>query len=250
MQEDPNLTALRDMFASFSKEQDRRFSELKTTIIDLKEQNSELTKSVELMSDKYDEFLVRVSELEAKRKEDALRIQYLEEKLETVERKHRDTGIELRNIPKTNGETKETLCNIVVNLGKAVRTEINRSDIKDIYRLKSKDSSEPIIAELTSVLVKERVIKAVKHFNKTKPVGEKLNTTHFQFQQPAKPVFVSETLTSKAQRLFSAARAVQREYGYAFCWTSHGVVYLRKDENSPLVKISNEAKLDVIRRSS
>ncbi|CAG9137622.1 unnamed protein product [Plutella xylostella] len=176
-------------------DQDKRFNELQQTIGGIKEQNDALTNSVDLMSQKYDEFITRIAQLEAERKEDKKLIHILEEKIEYLEKKNRTTGIEIRNIPKATGETKQDLCKLVQKLGNTLKIDIKYSDVKDIYRINTKDGTNPIVAELTTVLLKENIIKEVKSFNKNKNKGEKLNTTHFNSHQPMKPVFVSETLT-------------------------------------------------------
>lgn len=123
-----DVTALiKEMFSTFSKEQEKRFQELKS--------------SLEVMSNKYDEFVQKIYTLEKERKEDKILIKELEEKFEVSERKSRGSGIEIRNIPKQNGETKENLLNEIMQLGKTLSVSIDYSNIRDIYRLKSKDAS-------------------------------------------------------------------------------------------------------------
>lgn len=141
-------------------------------------------------------------------------------------------------------EVKEDLCGLVKALSKSVKFEIIDSDIRDIYRVSSKkETNKPIIVELNSVILKDKLLQAVKVFNKTKPRDEKLNTRHLHVQGPAKPVFISESLTLKAQRLFFLAREFARDNDYAFCWTSKGYVYLRKAENMPLLRSDRDEDL-------
>lgn len=52
---------LREMFAAFTLEQSKNFNSLLSAVITIKEQNFELTKSVEMISTKYDEFLARIT---------------------------------------------------------------------------------------------------------------------------------------------------------------------------------------------
>lgn len=100
------------------------------------------------------------------------------------------------------------------------------------------------------MIQKETVLENVKAFNKTKKIGEKLNTGHFLIQGPVKPVFISELLTTRAQRLFYLARSFQKQHNYAFCWSSHGIIYLRKDEKSPHMKIASETDIENLRKNS
>lgn len=224
---------IREMFTLFSKEQEIRFLELKS--------------SVDLMSKKHDEFLTKIVSLEKERKADRILIKDLEEKLEALERKSRGTGIEIRNIPKQNNETKEILCDEIMRLGKTLNVEIDSSKIKDIYRLKSKDSSNPVIVDLTTVILKDKVLKATKIFNKSKPKGEKLNTTHLNSKYQHKPLYLSEALTQKTQRLFYLARQFQKTHGYNFCWTTNGIVYLKMNEGTAHVRINTDADIEKLR---
>lgn len=238
---------IEEMFSKFSLEQSVRFNQLQTTIASLKTQNEELTHSVEHMSNRYDEFLSKISQLEAGRREDKKVINLLEERIEHLERKSKSTGVEIRNVPLKAGETKDELCKMVQKVGETIGVDINQSAVKDIYRLKSKDSSNPIIIELTSALVKDNIMENVKAFNKNKKAGEKLNTSHLGFPAPIKPIFIAESLTAKSQRLFYLARTFQKENNYKFCWTSHGIIYLRKNEKAPHIKISSERDINGLR---
>lgn len=184
------------------------------------------------MSSKYDEFMVKIASLEKERDNDKKLILKLEEKLEVLERKYKATGIEVRNLPKSDGENKETLVKTFINLCSTFNIHLSRNDIKDIYRINtSKSSPDPVIVELTTVIMKENINKCVKCFNLIM----------------LKPIYVSETLTQKSNRLFYLARVFQRNYAYAFCWTVNGIVYLRKNENLPQIRITAEADLDKLR---
>lgn len=240
-------TVTMSVFTAFLKQQEGRFEDLIYKINNILEQNLELKKSVEVMSSKYDEFLSRISNLESERKEDKKTIHQLEEKVEYLERKSRATGLEIRNVPKIHDETKDQLCDMVVSMGKTLAINIGPSDIRDIYRTKSKDSSNPIIIDLNTVIMKDKIIKGVKKFNKSKDKKEKLHTTHFGLQSPPQPVYVSETLTYKAQRIYFLARQFQKGNGYDFCWTSHGIVYLRKSVEFAQIRINSESDLEKLR---
>lgn len=238
------------MFETFSKQQNKLFEDLKSSIQSIREQNVSLQKSVDMMSSKYDEFLSRISDLESERKQDKIKISQLEQKIESMERKSKVTGIEIRNIPKKSGETKESLSESVKGLGKVLKIDLGNLDIRDVYRINSKDGSNPIIAEFSSAIIKEKIISNVKTFNKSKPKNEKLNTSHLNYTGPNKPLFVSETLTQNTQKLFYLARHFQKNFGYAFCWTSRGIVYLRKEEKSSQIKITTEEDLENLRKAA
>ncbi|KAJ8704214.1 hypothetical protein PYW08_012938 [Mythimna loreyi] len=126
------VTLTTSTFDAFSDKQEKRFEDLMGKISSIIQQNMDLMHSVEVMSSKYDKFLKRISILEAERRDDKKTIQQLEEKLELLERKSRSCGIEIRNIPKADNETKESLCILVRNMGTSINVEIDDSKINDI----------------------------------------------------------------------------------------------------------------------
>lgn len=235
-------TEMRGLFSSLSDVVEKRFTEIK-------QQNAEMSTSLQFMSDKYDALLEKLHNLEQDRLRDRKYIAQLEEKIETFERKIRSTGLEIRNVPKTvqegnKFETKEEMYIIAKHLAKTIDIPLLDSDIKDVYRVNSsKSADKPIIIELNSVIKKEYILRAVKTFNKSKGINEKLNTNHLNVPGPIKPIFVSETLTAKTQRLFYMTREFARENKYAYCWTSRGQVYLRKNDGQPLLRIECEDDL-------
>lgn len=240
-------TVIQEMFDTFSKEQQVRFQDLDNTIKEVNAQNVELRNSVEVMSKKYDEFLIKISNLESEKIEDKNTIKLLEERLETQERKSRGTGIEIRNLPKTYGETKDHLCSDVIKIGQTVGLKIDCSTIRDIYRIPAKDGSNPVIVEFITVLTKDSVLREVKNFNKSKTKGNKLNTTYINSDYPLKPIYISETLTQKTQKLYYQARMFKKSYGYTFCWTSNGIVYLKKNADASQIRITNATDLEKLR---
>lgn len=246
---------MRGMFASFSNDIESRLNALQENITIIRNQNNDITKSVEFMSEKHDELIKRIDVLESEKRKDRQYINSLEDKIELLERKTRSSCVEVRNIPKitdeTSHESKNHLCKVLKNLADLVRLPIGDSEIKDIYRTSNtKDSARPIIVEFSSVLKKEALISAIKTFNKNKPNADKLNTTHLGIAVPKKGIFVSETLTPKTQRLFYLAREFAKENNYDFCWTSRGIVYLRKSEKKPFNRIISENDLSNLKNKA
>lgn len=229
------LDTIKEMFLTSSVEQDKRFNEIKS--------------SIDLISSKYDDFLSKISSLEKENKADKAKIKELEEKLENLERKTRGVGVEIRNLPKQTGETKESLQTEIIKLGKTLNVVMDVNSIKDIYRTKSQDASNPVVIDFTTVLMKEKVLKAVKNFNKNKQKGNKLNTTHLNPKYQLKPLYVSESLTSKTRKLFYMARQFQASHGFNFCWTSNGIVYLKQHEGSSYVRINDFNDLENLRKT-
>ncbi|KAL4703209.1 hypothetical protein ACJJTC_004885 [Scirpophaga incertulas] len=209
---------IEEMFSRFSMEQEKRFRKLQDTVSVINSQNADLQKSVELLSNKYDDFLTKISMLESGRQEDRKTIRQLEEKLESLE----------------------------PSIGQTIGVNIDSCNIRDVYRLNSQDTAKSVVVELSTVLLKDKIMKAVKTFNKNKNKTEKLNTSHISNLNKIQkqPIFISETLMSNSHRLFHLARNLQKSQGFMFCWTSNGIVYLRKNEGSSQIRVNSESDLE------
>lgn len=251
----PLMDELRSMFDSFSSDFESRFNKLHVTVSNIEKQNVEITKSLEFLSVKYDEALNRILALETEKKEDKKQIATLDDKIELLERKSRSTTLEIRNLPTRTGdskktETKKDLCSTVKEMGRALKVEIQDQDIKDIYRIKSSNESKStVITELNTTLKKEAILQAIKAFNKGKSNNDKFNTEHLHSGYQKTPIFISESLTKRMQKLFYQAREFARLNNYSFCWISRGIVYLRKAENLPMAKIYTENDLARLTKS-
>lgn len=210
---------------------------IENTLTYLTEQNNELKKKIEL--------------LEIQAKKDKQYITMLEDKVEDIQRENRKANIEIKNIPCDPKETREDLLKMVLCLSKNIDCNITRSDIKDIYRINTKkynNTNPPVIIETASTILKTDIIKQCKNFNiKNK---QKLRAKHLGFTKHEEtPVYIAEQLTPKGARLFYLARDLAKSQLFKFCWTFYGRVYVRKNENSPIIRVNNEAQIHHLRET-
>lgn len=242
----PINAPLSDMMAIIM-EQNVKMEKMLNAMNEIRDQNNAIKASVEFMSAKYDELLVQVDTLTEGRKADRKYVQLLENRIETLERNIRETCLEIRNVPQKKGETNKDLLNIVKNTCDFLKVPMQNPDIKNIHRINIQtDGNKTILAEFTNTYIKEKILTAVKKYNKDNKTN-KLNTSALKLEGPPKPLYVSECLTSKGRKLFALARELARSHEYDFCWTNHGIVYLRKTDSDPAIRISDEIDLDKLR---
>lgn len=249
---------IEDQLDDFKREMFTLFRELKagqqahtvalvSAKVELSGQNSKLQESVEFMSAKYDEVLEELRQNERERLEDRKYIKQLEEKIDFLEKRSRFGCIEIKNIPAKDKETKFDLLNTVIDLGKIVNIQIHPIDIKDTFRINSKTGNKTIIAEFNSIIQKEKLIKSIIAFNKNKQRDDKLNSTHLHLNGPKTPIYVSHNLSAKTGRLFALSRDFASTHNYKHCWTSYGQVYLKKDDQSPRIRIDSDSDLTALK---
>jgi hypothetical protein len=59
-------------------------------------------------------------------------------------------------------------------------------------------------------------------------------------------IYLAERLTERNKALFRSCLDVKRNKNYKFIWTSNGIIYLRKDVNSDVIKIKCKEDLPKI----
>lgn len=238
----PQMTAL---FQNFEKQQSAKLETLITTITT---QNTEIQNSIEFLSQKYDDCLQKMDRLEKENLSYKKKIETLESKIELMENNSRFSMIEIKNIPKQETENKETLTNIVKQIGTHLEQPILTSDIRDLYRLKTKkETSNHIIVDFTTTILKSSFIKKCRTYNLVNK-NNKLNTKDIGLTCEQRPIYIDEALTKQTSKLFFLAREFVKEYKNFTCWTAYGKVYMKEKnkDNTPVIRIDNEEDLKKI----
>lgn len=238
-----NMDEIKDLLIASNKKQDEKFETLTAAMNSVLSQNAEIHKSVEFISQKYDELLTKLDSLQRENNDCKAHIKTLESKLELLERSSIVSAVEIKNIPKPATEKKDYLQDMVKSVSNVLDLNIQDSDIRDVYRVKTRDGSNgPIIVEFTTVAKKQNLIKACKNFNKHNR-DQPLCTQHINHPGPTMPIYLGECLTKKAKHLHYLARSFKKERHYHGCWTSYGKIYLRKQDGSPAIQIATEDDL-------
>lgn len=244
------LSELKYMFEDWQNQQEAKFVTLKSSMDAIIKQNEEIKSSMKLLSDKYDDILSDMKKLRQENSNNKSHIKTLETQLEHLEKKSRSCSIELRNIPKIESETKQSLIDLTKNIGAVLNTPIHDSDIRDVYRMIIKDKPNgPVIVDFNSTFIKENIIKSTITYNKEKSADKRLNTSTLKINGPAKPIYVAESLTKKVKRLHYLARVFAKENNYDSCWTSYGKVYLRRNKTDQRVCVNSEETLENLKSS-
>lgn len=237
------MSELKSMFRSFSTQQDSKLDSINQAISTLLDQNSEIQKTVEFMSKRYDDMIERMDYLEDENKTCKKQIKDLENKIEMLEKNSRSTSIEVRNVPKRDRESKDSLACVIRDIGTALKIQpgLQKNEIRDIYRTKSSS----IIVDFTTTTTKDMFISKSRIFNKTMKDSNKpqLNTSHINTQGPAHTIYISDFLTAKTKHIFFLARNLVKQKKIATCWTSYSKVYIREAEGHPPMRVDSEEDL-------
>lgn len=236
---------IRQLITTFITSQREELRQLSTKIQEIQDTNKSIETSLAHLTTQNEELKHKIDSLEDRSREDREYIVFLEDKLDDLQLLSRKTNFEIKGVPKKESETKQDLIEMVVSLSETVNFKINKTDIKDIYRIRGKKpehKNTPIVVETSSVLLKTDFLKMAKTFNIRNKT--KLCAKHLGMKSHADtPIFLSENLTPKASRLHYLARDLAKSKGYKFVWTSYGKIYVRKNEQSPIIMIKTEQQV-------
>lgn len=240
---DSIVNQMKEMFSTFETQQNFKLEKIIESTLTIKNQNNEIQQSIDFLSSRYDEIFDKMRILEEKNKSNEEKIELLENKIEQLERKARTSSVEIRNIPIQPLENKSTLNVVLKKLCEVIELPLSTSDVHDIYRLKTKtEANNHIVVNFTTITYKNGFVKQCKTYNKVHK-DNKLNTIHLGIPGSAKPIYIDESLTSLGRRLAFLARQYVKDNHYHSTWTSYGKVFLRKTQNSPVLRIECESDL-------
>lgn len=235
------MTEMKNLFADFKESQNHQLEKLFSSVEELKAQNSDIKSSLEFLNEKYNILESQLSDLKAENLKKAEHLRSLEDKIGKMERNARATCLEIKNIPVNKTESKTSLLRIVSELGNTMNISVQSHDVKDIFRVNSKNPEyKTIIVDLASVITKENLLSSYKKFNRG---TRKLSTEYLKLGGPIKRIFISENLTAQMKRLHYITRVFANSNGYKYCWIAGGKIFIREKDGVPHFLIRDEADL-------
>lgn len=230
-------TELRSMFTLWTAQQDIKHKELIDTILESKKQGEEIKNLLEENKKQINDLKIKQDSLTLVQDEAFKRIDFLEKELEEINRLHRMNIMEISNIP----ETKTIkLADVVKNLHEAIGVPFDQNFIKRIYRAKL--GLNKIVVEYKESDLKQKVLNAVKDHNKNAP--EKMNSEVLKLGIEKTSIYVSDSLTATARKLYFSARQLVKSGKCKYCWISEGKILLREKDGQSAIHVKTQFQLD------
>lgn len=149
--------------------------------------------------------------------------------MDELEQYTRNKNIQIDGIPP---KKDEDLRNIVIDIGKKIEIEINKSDIDAIHRIPTRSTKmpEPIVVQFMSRQMRESMVQKGKE--------KKICTNDIGIQGETKQVYINEHLTRKKKHILFEARRLKYEKQYKYLWTRNGKIFIRKEDNSGVINLN------------
>lgn len=204
----------------------------------MKQEIAEIKKTVQYISDSFDEQRIQIKNLTAEvkkaREENHLlkqRIDTLEIKMNTQEEKERENNVIISGVPKQE-ETNTT--QTVLRIVNSLNLDISPNCIIESYRL-GKNENAPILMRLSEKHTKMKIIKKSRELRG-------LNASSCNLQGNNK-IYFNEDLTLQSQTLFKKAREYKRNNNFHSVYSFNGKIYLKKHNTDEPVRVRTENDL-------
>lgn len=205
-----------------------------------------IEKSVQAMSDKYDEVIAqmkkqgadidclktRVKKLEERVEEQ--KIDKLKQEMNDLDQYGRRLNLEIHGLPQQMNENVLEKLNILANDLKLPR--LSESDVEAAHGLPKRagqdevDKPAFILVRFTSRLTRDIWLKQRQELRKSKS-----------------KIFFNENLTAQNKKLFWLMRCKARELHYQFFWVKNGKLFMRRSPRHQIVNIRTAEDLEGLR---
>ena len=207
-----------EMHASMQFMNDKFETALKE-LIEAKKENVEFKETVNLLKSKVINLETQVSELKNQQLRD---------------------NIEISGVPCRSDEN----CKMVaLNVIKQVRPETIQDDIVEVHRMGNANDLDgnPRMHRNLLVQLKERKVRDEIYKNKKKLRG--VDTVRMGLSSESQRIYINENLSRESKALFKKANDLRKEKRWKYIWTSFGIILVRKDDESRVLRVCSEMDL-------
>ncbi|KAJ0176744.1 hypothetical protein K1T71_007923 [Dendrolimus kikuchii] len=248
------LKNVQQMVKDLKASQDQQFTQIKEDINSLRRQNDELLTSNTEIKNSVSKIILEQNVLKTRvetlEKNITFSVDYvhsLEQQVEQLDWKLRETSIEIQNLPTDNNSQMHSL---LKKLHSVLNVAFTENEVRNAYRLPAKSNNpRPIILEYVSVVKKQEMLQAYKKFNSTHK-DNRLNLSALGFHEENSVIYINELLTKKGKNLHYLARKLIKGIDWKFCWTSRGKIFIRKEEGQPAIEIKSDEQISTLNKNS
>lgn len=158
-----------------------------------------------------------------------------------LEQYGRRAMLEIAGIPKSKEENPEILS---VTLFKSLGINVQETDIEACHRISQRENAN-IIVKFHSRKIRDQVLRERRQLR-----GKTTHDFGLNVERAPAKIFINESLTRRNKELFRLAQNFKNENGFRFLWTRNGSIFIRKSEQSKVIKVLNPNNLINIEEQS
>ncbi|XP_065285376.1 uncharacterized protein PF3D7_1120000-like [Dermacentor albipictus] len=191
----------------------KNYEEMKTSVSELKNENSDIRNTVEGLEKDRAALLAKLKDHEVR--------------LMQNDQHTRGFNIEIKGVPT---KPKENTLDITRKLAGALDVPFEDSDAQVCHRIRTSGN-----ANCPNIVVQFRH-RAKRDSFLEKARKKQLTTEDIQLE-PSTPIYINKHLSPPMKRLFVALNSKKKELGWKYAWYRNGKIFARKSDGSPIVAI-------------
>ena len=218
------------------------FKEVKEAIAFQTTKYEEMCATMKTLLDEVKSLRFENLEMKQKQKDLLAENKELKERMSDLEQYQRRANIEIAGLPETD---REDPYGLVVAAAKAVGVTLAPDDIDVCHRVPTKGKGpKPLICRLRrtktrdEILDKARPLRGIPVATIIPALAQAAPTSG----QPAK-AYIGEHLTPELKHLYYLARKKKDDAGWKYAWIRGGRIFLRKEDQSTVVRVACEEDL-------
>ena len=229
----------------------KEFESLRAKMADKSDRaSSPSSADVQHLSDTCDGFSTTIESFQRRLNKLASQVEAVTKAIDEATSYSYQYNLKIFGVPETNEkETAEETTSLCLKIFKKIGVDISETDIDIAHRIPTRNQSgrrrqrhNAIVCKFVRRMVRERVLAARANTNRLTP-----NDFDLPSDSQIGRIGILSHLTPKLQDLLRSAKTHQTEYGYKFCWAKSTAVFLRKSDNSRILRIESEKDLEDLR---
>ena len=141
----------------------------------------------------------------------------------------RINNLEISNLPETENEN---ITEVLTSVFKCLNVNVlDKISVAHRVPTLNKSKPKPIIVQFVSRESKDMCLKAAK--------TKKITASQVDARNKNMPVYLNEHLIPSLKELFFHCRKFKNENNFKFAWVKNGKIFIRKNENSRVIRIVN-----------
>lgn len=215
-----------------------------------KASNAESERSLQFLSDEYDDLTAANSDVLVQLKQITRRLHDLSNQVERVSNAIDEAedysyqyNVKIIGLPESASESALETSTLCAKLFRQMGAEVSLQDIDIAHRVSTRherDGPKPVICKFVRRLAKGKVMEVRQRAAEVNPTSIGLSA-----DTELRGVRIFDHLTPKKQKLLFETKKLKERDHYRFCWAKNSVIYLKKDEGSRAIKITD---MDCLRR--
>ncbi|XP_075232931.1 uncharacterized protein LOC142331127 isoform X4 [Lycorma delicatula] len=156
--------------------------------------------------------------------------------LEDMLQFNRNRNVQINDLPEREDEDVPTLIGKLSNL---LRIPIMKSDIQAVHRIRGVPGRiRPLVIQFSNRQLRDAIMEASRRV--------RLTSCDFYPDIPRKPIYINEHLTRYYKKLLYETKRNAIDRGYKYCWFRNGKLFVRRDDQTPAIRVHSFADLDLL----